>query len=37
MSKTVEFEFCELPETPRDFNVAKFKAGDPEQRKLYKK
>lgn len=36
MSKYVEFTFCELPETPREFNVRKFKAGDPAQLKLYK-
>lgn len=36
MSKYVEFEFCELPDTPYSFNEAKFKAGDPEQIKLYK-
>lgn len=36
MSKYIEFTFCELPETPRGFNEAKFKAGDPEQIKLYK-
>lgn len=36
MSKTIEFVFCELPETPREFNVDKFKAGDPAQLKLYK-
>lgn len=36
MSKTVELGFCELPETPREFNIDKFKAGDPDQIKLYK-
>ena len=36
MSKFVEFEFCELPDTPSGFNEIKFKAGDPEQIKLYK-
>ena len=36
MSKFVEFTFCELPETPREFNVRKFEAGDPDQMKLYK-
>lgn len=36
MSKYVEFSFCELPETPKEFDVAKFRAGDPEQIKLYK-
>ena len=36
MSKFVEFTFCELPETPREFNVDKFRAGDPAQIKLYK-
>ena len=35
MSSTVEFEFCELPETPREFNIKKFKEKDPEQVKLY--
>ena len=25
MSKTIEFTFCELPETPREFNIEKFK------------
>lgn len=36
MSKYIEFEFCELPDTPRDFDRAKFDAGDPVQIKLYK-
>ena len=36
MSKFIEFTYCELPETPREFDVSKFKAGDPEQIKLYK-
>ena len=36
MSKFVEFEFCELPDTPSGFDEIKFKAGDPEQIKLYK-
>ena len=36
MSKYIEFTFCELPDTPREFDEAKFKAGDPEQMKLYK-
>ena len=36
MSKYIEFEFCELPDTPRDFDRAKFEAGDPVQVKLYK-
>ncbi len=36
MSKFIEFEFCELPDTPSGFNEIKFKAGDPEQIKLYK-
>lgn len=35
MSKTIEFTFCELPETPRDFDIKKFKEKDPEQIKLY--
>ena len=30
------FEFCELPSTPTDFDITKFKAGDPSQIKLYK-
>ena len=36
MSKYVEMEFCELPETPHDFDVKKFKDGDSEQIMLYK-
>lgn len=36
MSKIVELVFCWLPETPRDFDVEKFKAHDPEQISLYK-
>ena len=36
MSKYVEFTFCELPDTPYGFDVAKFKDGDPAQVKLYK-
>ena len=36
MSKFIEFEFCELPDTPSGFDEIKFKAGDPEQIKLYK-
>ena len=36
MSKYIEFTFCELPETPREFNKTKFEAGDPAQIKLYK-
>ena len=36
MSKFVEFEFCELPDTPSGFDEIKFKAGDPAQIKLYK-
>ena len=35
MSKYVEFTFCELPETPREFNIEKFKSGDPIQKRLY--
>lgn len=35
MSKTVEFVFCELPETPREFDIVKFKDKDPAQLKLY--
>lgn len=36
MSKYISLEFCELPETPHDFDRAKFEAGDPIQIKLYK-
>ncbi len=36
MSKYIEFTYCELPETPREFDVFKFKTGDPVQVKLYK-
>jgi len=36
MSKFIDFEFCELPETPRGFDIDKFKAGDKEQIRLYK-
>ena len=36
MSKYISLEFCELPETPHDFDRAKFEAGDPMQIKLYK-
>ena len=36
MSKYIEFEFCELPDTPREFDRTKFDAGDPVQIKLYK-
>lgn len=36
MSDYKVFEFCELPETPHDFDIKKFKAGDPEQLGLYK-
>ena len=35
MSRYVEFEFCELPETPHEFNKEKFKSKDPEHIKLY--
>ena len=35
MSKILEFTFCELPETPREFNIEKFKEHDPEQIELY--
>jgi len=35
VSKTIEFTFCELPETPREFDIDKFKTGDPTQKKLY--
>ena len=30
------FEFCELPSTPTDFDITKFKAWYPSQIKLYK-
>lgn len=36
MSKNIKLVFCELPDTPRGFDVEKFKAGDPEQKLLYK-
>lgn len=36
MSKYISLEFCELPETPHDFDRVKFEAGDPMQIKLYK-
>ena len=36
MSKYVEMEFCELPETPHEFDVVKFKEKNPEQIILYK-
>lgn len=36
MSEYVEFTFCELPETPVEFDREKFKTGDVEQRILYK-
>lgn len=35
MSTMVELTFCELPETPREFNIEKFKMKDPVQVKLY--
>lgn len=37
MSKIVKLDFCELPATPWGFNIEKFKAGNEEQEKLYKK
>lgn len=37
MSKTIEFVFCELPETPRDFDIKKFKEKAPAQIELYDK
>ncbi|MCI9038419.1 MAG: hypothetical protein HFJ29_00825 [Clostridia bacterium] len=37
MSKTEKLIFCELPETPREFDIKKFKDGDPEQKALYSK
>ena len=36
MSKYVDFTFCKLPVTPREFNEEKFLAGDPGQVNLYK-
>lgn len=36
MSKYVEMEFCELPETPREFDIKKFKEKDTEQILIYK-
>lgn len=36
MSTYVEMTFCELPDTPREFDREKFLAGDPEQKLLYK-
>ena len=36
MSKFIEFTFCELPDTPREFNIDKFRSGDSTQIKLYK-
>ena len=36
MSKYVEFTFCKLSDTPREFDKTKFLAKDPEQMILYK-
>ena len=36
MSKYISLEFCELPETPHDFDRKKFEEKDPIQIKLYK-
>lgn len=36
MSKYEKIVFCELPETPHEFNIEKFKTKDTEQIKLYK-
>lgn len=36
MSTYVEFTFCELPETPREFDVEKFKERNPAQMIIYK-
>lgn len=36
MSKNIKLVFCELPKTPHEFNIEKFKANDTEQIKLYK-
>lgn len=35
MSKYIDFIFCELPETPREFNIEKFKEHDTKQIELY--
>lgn len=37
MSRHVEFEFCELPKTPHEFDLEKFKSGDLYQKNLYNK
>lgn len=36
MKKFTKLVFCELPETPHEFNIEKFKIEDAEQIKLYK-
>lgn len=37
MAKYVDMTFCELPRTPHDFDLEKFKAGDVEQKSIYNK
>ena len=37
MSEVVDFVFCELPATPPEFDIKKFKEHDPEQIALYNK
>ena len=36
MSKKIKLVFCELPKTPHEFNIEKFRIKDTEQIKLYK-
>lgn len=36
MSKNIKLVFCELPKTPHEFNIEKFRIKDMEQIKLYK-
>ena len=35
MSEFVDLRFCRVAETPREFDIEKFKAGDPKQIELY--
>lgn len=37
MSKTTEFIYCKLQDTPKFFDIDKLKANDPDQKELYKK
>lgn len=37
MSKTTEFIYCKLEDTPKFFDIDKLKANDPDQKELYKK